>query len=238
MIAPRDRHVSRGDHRHTNTVDVYWRALDAGAAASDRYAGMLSREERARADCFRSAQDQQRYVVRHGVLRQLLGGYLACAPEDIRLSCNKFGKPSVESGDLRFNMAHSRDLALYAIARGLEIGCDLEYRDPRLASPAVAEHFFSPLERRMLRSLPRSSWEEGFFNCWTRKEAFVKARGEGLSFPLGKFDVSLVPDEAPALLRGGDGWSIRSFEPAPGFCAAIVAEGTSWELRLMGAASA
>ena len=107
-----------------------------------------------------------------------------------------FGKPCVAEGDLRFSLSHSRGLALYAVARGLEVGCDLEFRDPRLACGRVAERFFSPPELHALRSLPAERWAEGFFNGWTRKEAYVKARGLGLSLPLDSFAVTLAPRRA------------------------------------------
>jgi 4'-phosphopantetheinyl transferase len=137
---------------------------------------------------------------------------------------------------LRFNLAHCQGLALYAIAWGREVGVDLEYIRENLADQRIAERFFSPAEVETLRSLPEGVQREAFFHCWTRKEAFVKARGEGLSFPLDQFDVSLAPGEPAALLRTlGDPeeaarWSLRELFPGPGFVAAVAAAGHSWRL--------
>jgi 4'-phosphopantetheinyl transferase len=112
-------------------------------------------------------------------------------------------------------------VVLYVFARGCEIGCDIEWRRPGLAREEVAERFFSDRELQSLRAVPHNRWVEAFFNCWTRKEAFIKALGFGVSYPLKSFDVSLVPGEPPALLRGPLGWSLRSFEPLDGLQAAI-----------------
>ena len=101
-----------------------------------------------------------------------------------------------------------------------------------MATSAVAERFFSPLERVLLSSLPPDRWVEGFFNCWTRKEAYIKALGVGLSYPLDAFDVSLAPGEPAQLMRGCDGWSVQALEPAPAFAAAVVAAGFDWTLNL------
>jgi len=217
-------------------VELYWMALDPGVAERARFARVLSPDERQRAERFRFPRDRWRYVVRRGRLRELLAVRLGCTPAEVPLSCNGFGKPRVEpnsrlqSRDLRFSLSHSGGLALYAIADGVEIGCDIEWRAPTFGLEAAAERFFSPLEVRMLRSLPRDQWAAGFFNCWTRKEAFVKARGFGLSLPLNEFDVSLIPGEPAVLLRGGAGWSVRALEPIEGLHAAIVAEGSAWQL--------
>ena len=211
-------------------IDVYWFDLDH-ASVADCYA-LLDAAERARAARFRFERDRRRYVVRRGRLRTLLAGYLDHEPADVALTVDRFGKPALATGALRFNLSHSHGLALYAIAFGIEVGCDLERRDPRLAGADVAARFFSPGEVRALRALAPARRTEGFFNCWTRKEAYVKARGCGLSLPLDGFDVSLAPGEPAALLRGCDGWSVAAFAPAPDYHAAVVAAGSDWRLVL------
>jgi 4'-phosphopantetheinyl transferase len=213
-------------------VDVYWMDLDGPSVESMRFAAMLDSHEHARAKRFRFTEDRRRFVVRRGRLRELLSYYLECSPLQIRFSYNSFGKPAVDFADLRFNISHSHGIALYTIARGVEVGCDIERCDERFADERIAERFFSPREVLALRSLGRAAQIEGFFNCWTRKEAFVKARGQGLSLPLDSFEVSLAPGEPAAFLRGCDGWSIRSFKPAARYHAAVVAEGSVWELNL------
>jgi 4'-phosphopantetheinyl transferase len=219
------------DPEAETSIDVYVVDLDVDDSECGRFDDLIDRPERERVARFRFERDRQRYIRRRGMLRLLLARYLDCAPAKIEFLCNAFGKPFVvDQGNIRFNLAHSRGLALYAIARGREVGCDIEWRIPQLASPTVAAQFFSHVERRVLWSLPRNCWEEGFFNCWTRKEAFLKARGDGLLGSLDGFDVSLAPGEPASLLRGCDGWSVRSFEPLPRCHAAIVAEGTSFRL--------
>ena len=185
---------------------------------------MLSSEEHRRADRLHFAVDRRRYIVRRGRLRELLGRRLDCDPREVPITCNAFGKPRLEGSDVSFNLSHSRGVALVALTRGAEIGCDIEWQDRRVEIDKVAESFFSRREVDALRSLPERQQTEGFFNCWTRKEAFVKACGGGLSLPLDAFDVSLRPGEPVALLRGGSGWSIQAFQPRPGLHAAIVVE--------------
>lgn len=213
-------------------VDVHWIDLDAGTPDIGHWSDMLDIEERAQAQRFRFDRDRRHFIVRRGWLRELLSQRLERPPRDIRYSRNRFGKPSLLEGELSFNLSKSAGKALCVVASGLELGCDLELRNPGLATPDVAERFFSPLEQSWLSSLPADRWVEGFFNCWTRKEAYIKARGFGLSYPLDAFDVSLAPEEPAQLMRGCEGWSVQSFEPAPGFAAAVVAEGLDWALSL------
>jgi 4'-phosphopantetheinyl transferase len=198
--------------------------LDVDAAERARFEAMLTPEEHRRASEFRFDVDRRRYTVRRGRLREILADRLRCPPREIPLSCNAFGKPCIEGADLRFNLSHSSGVALYVVGRGAELGCDIEWRQPKLAVEDVAERFFSAQEVQSLRSLPHAQWVEAFFNCWTRKEAFIKALGLGVSYPLKAFDVSLAPGEPAALLRGPAGWSLGSFEPLPGLQAAVAVE--------------
>jgi 4'-phosphopantetheinyl transferase len=168
--------------------------------------------------------------VRHGKLRELLSGYLGNSPPQVRLLAGPFGKPCLAEGDLQFSLSHSHGIALFAVVRGREIGCDIEHRDARFACEQVASRFFSPIEARAFGSIPTARQTEAFFNCWTRKEAYVKARGLGLSLPLDSFDVTLAPSEPAALLRGCEGWSVKVFEPVPLYHAAVVAQGDDWRL--------
>jgi 4'-phosphopantetheinyl transferase len=201
----------------------------------------LSPDERARAERFYFQRDREHFIVARGLLRVILGRYLNTEPGQLQLCYNAYGKPalSCQSGShgLRFNLSHSHELALYAITRGREIGIDIERIRPDMVENQIAERFFSPCEVRALRSLPPSLQPVGFFNCWTRKEAYIKARGKGLSLPLDQFDVSLIPGEAAAVLRvSGDPqepsrWSPRELVPDPGYAGAVIAEGHDWRLR-------
>ena len=213
----------------TRLIDISWHDLDAEAGRAAQYWTWLSGEERVRAASFHSARDRWRYVVRHGLLREILALRLGGAPDRLAFVPNAFGKPTLDGGDLHFSLSHSRGLALIAIADG-EVGCDIEKRDPAFACADTAARFFAPAERQRLASLRPGDYCEGFFNAWTRKEAFVKALGCGLSHPLDSFEVSLAPGEPAQLLAGCDGWSVQSFAPHPLFHAAVVARGSDWQL--------
>jgi 4'-phosphopantetheinyl transferase len=203
------------------SVETYLVALDVDPATRIRYEAMLTPEERAHAAQFDFAAEAERYIVRRGKLRELIGVRLGCPPGDVPLIRTGLGKPRVQGSDLHFSLSHSGGVALYVFGRDSEIGCDIEWRRPELAKEGLAERFFSDRELQSLRAVPRSCWVEAFFNCWTRKEAFVKALGFGVSYPLKAFDVSLAPGEPAALLRGPLGWLLRSFEPLEGLQAAI-----------------
>lgn len=184
--------------------------------------GLLDAEERERAGRFRLERDRRRFVARRGQLRALLGEQLGRSPAGIAFDHNACGKPAVRGGgDLRFSVASSGPLGLCVIAHGIDVGCDVERREPALADRATAERLFAPGERSALAAMPPEQWLEGFFNCWTRKEAFVKALGLGMSHPLDSFEVSL--DAEAALLAPRRDCAMYAFEPAPGYHAAVVA---------------
>lgn len=204
-----------------SNVEFHLATLDVDPAERKNYEALLLPEELARANRFHFSIDAVRYIVRRGKLRELLAVRLGCQPREVSLTCNGFGKPRIRCSDLQFNLSHSGGIALYVLARDSDIGCDIEWRRPEFACEGVAERFFSARELESLRAVPRSRWVESFFNCWTRKEAFIKALGFGVSYPLKAFDVSLAPGEPAALLRGPLGWSLRAFEPLEGLQAAV-----------------
>lgn len=212
-------------------VDTYCVDVDTPEIDVDRYGVILSAEERDRAGQFRFERHRRRYVARRGILRELIGSYLDYDPAGVAFVHNAYGKPAIAQSDLRFNLSHSHGTALYVFCRHTDVGCDIERRDPKFAAEQIPERFFSPDEIRALRSLPLHEQTEAFFNCWTRKEAYIKAVGHGLSIALDSFDVSLAPSEPVALRRGCEGWSVQSFEPTLGFQAAVVAQGANWRLN-------
>lgn len=214
----------------TRLIDISWHDLDAEARRGAQHWTRLGGEERVRAASFHSARERWRYVARHGLLREMLAARLGRAPDALRFQINAFGKPALADGALGFSLSHSRGLALIAIGEG-EIGCDVEKRDPAFACAATAERFFSAGERRRLASLRPGDYCEAFFNGWTRKEAFLKALGCGLSRPLDSFEVSLAPGEPARLLQGCEGWSVASFTPLTLYQAAVVARGEDWQLN-------
>ncbi len=202
-------------------IEIHLAMLDVDPAQREKCEALLTPEERQRAARLHFQSHADRFVVRRGKLRMLLSDRLGCDAREVRLCCNNFGKPGVRGTELRFNLSHSGGVALYVFVRNTEIGCDIEWRRPDLAREEVAKQFFSDREVQALRAVPRSRWIEAFFNCWTRKEALIKALGLGLSYPLKAFDVSLAPGEPAALLRGPVGWSLYAFEPLAGLQAAI-----------------
>jgi 4'-phosphopantetheinyl transferase len=165
------------------------------------------------------------------VLRAILSCYSGIEPSELRFLYGERDKPRLadETGGkwLRFNVSHSHGRALYAVTRGREVGIDLEHIRPGKDHAALAERFFSPREASTFLALPAELQTEAFYLCWTRKEAYIKARGDGLYLPLNRFDVSLIPGEPAALLRAQDQerWSLHALTPWPDYAAALVVEG-------------
>ncbi|MCC6488135.1 MAG: 4'-phosphopantetheinyl transferase superfamily protein [Candidatus Hydrogenedentes bacterium] len=213
-----------------------WRArLDQPAAIIERFWTTLSADEQERAARFHFPGGRDSYVVGRGVLRELLGHYLGMQPCNVSFAYSDHGKPALAEGcgslGLRFNLAHSGRLALYGFVLDHLIGIDIEKNRPDFAGQRIADRFFSPRESEALRKLPKEQREEAFLNCWTRKEAYIKARGEGLSFPLDAFDVSLKPGEPAALLathgnpHEASRWSMFALHAEEGYAAALAVEG-------------
>ena len=231
-----ERFILKGDEVHI------WRAcLDQEASLIQALSDVLTPDELDRARRFHFQKDRDRFIVARGALRHILSGYLKTAPDQLRFSYNQYGKPALseEGGDgsLSFNISHSHALALYGIARGRNIGLDVELLREDFASEEIAASFFSPSEVASLRALPSEQQTIAFFNCWTRKEAYIKARGEGFSHPLDRFTVSLAPGEAASLLSAEDDpretsrWSLVELSPGAGYVAALAVEGQASPLR-------
>lgn len=193
---------------------------------------LLDDEELARARRFRFERDRDHFITARALLRRCLGRYLDLAPGAVRFVYGLHGKPAlVDAGAaVTFNVSHSHGVALFAFSTGRQLGVDVEQICEDRAGPQIAERFFSLREAATLRSLPAECRTAAFFRCWTRKEAFIKAIGEGLSHPLDRFDVSLAPDEPAALLRvEGDEtapktWAMYDLPPIPGFASALAVE--------------
>jgi len=219
-----------------NEIHLWRASLDCEAAVLRGLEAILAPEEKSRAAKFVFARDRDHFITARGILRELFGEYLHHAPATVEFGYGAQGKPtlggSVSHSSLRFNLSHSHGLAVYAFSMGREVGVDLEPIRPDFATQDIAKRFFAPAEVEELQSLPPELRAEGFFLCWTRKEAYIKARGEGLQIPLDSFRVSLTPGE-PESLKSHDSsrWSLRAFQPAEGFAGAVVGEGQDWKLR-------
>jgi len=220
---------------------VWCASLEQSSSRVEACWNALAPDERERAGRFRYEKDRRRFIIARGVLRDILGRYLKCPPAQVSFSYNQYGKPalSYENEDvrLRFNMSHSHEVALYALTREREVGVDVEWLREDFASSEIAERFFSRREVVLLGGLAPGLRTDGFFNCWTRKEAYIKALGEGLSHPLDRFAVSLAPGDPARFLSIDDDpreierWSLVELHPSEGYAAALVTEGIMRELR-------
>nr|VFJ65439.1 MAG: 4'-phosphopantetheinyl transferase [Candidatus Kentron sp. DK] len=234
MPSPVLWHPGPGDPVPPGAGIHIWRVrLDRPSGEVERLRAFLAEEERLRAERFYFPEHRRHFIVARGVLRVLLGRYLRQPPGKIRFAYNRYGKPFPDPDDgFRFNLSHSGGMALYAFARRGEIGIDMEWMGRGVGEmEQIAERFFAPREARTLLGLPAPERKAGFFRCWTRKEAYVKARGRGLSIPLDRFEVALAPEEEPRLLVNhddpgdADRWSMHSFVPEKDYIAALVVEG-------------
>ena len=218
-----------------------WRVdLQATAGAEDQWSAVLSPDEKARAARFHFEIHRQYYTAGRAVLRQVLAGYLAADPKELMFTYSPKNKPALggahaESG-LTFNVSHSGDIALFAVTRHRQVGVDVEHIRHDFDTAAIANRFFSSVEQEQLAALPFEQRHDAFFRCWTRKEAYIKATGEGLSLPLHQFDVSFAPHNQNALLATrpdqaeSKRWSLRDVEVKLGYAGALCVSGTGWNL--------
>jgi 4'-phosphopantetheinyl transferase len=228
-------------HRSLNKIELgedeahIWRAsLTQDPATLSELAALLAPDERRRADNYHRAVDRDRYIVARGVLRKLISIYLPISPGVLKFTYNDYGRPEIASHlndhNLIFNLSHSNELVLYGFRFDGGLGIDIEFIREDFASFEIAEHFFAAAEVAALRALSPEQRVKGFFNCWARKESYIKAIGKGVSFPLDRFTVSLAPDEPPALLRVEDDdrerdrWEMHELRPGDGYAGAVILE--------------
>lgn len=219
-------------------VHVWRVSLPPVAPSLATLEGALSAEERARALSFRSRGQRAEFVAGRGVARQVLAGYLGVELRHVRFGHGRNGKPSLDMDGrgraLRFNISHSSGVVLVAVGRGREVGVDVEQVRAGLDEDMLAERFFSPAEIAALKALGPRARRVAFFACWMRKEAYLKATGEGLLHPLSAFSVSVTPGEdQPFLDVAGERaeavrWSLRNIEVGEGLAAAVAVEGSDW----------
>lgn len=224
QLAPQEIHVWCAD-----------RATQAFPLES--FAALLSTEEQQRAARFRFATDQEQFLIARALLRILLGRYLQQPPAALHFGYGAQGKPwLLDESDLRFNVAHSGDLILYAVRKEREVGIDVEWMRTEPSYEMIAEQFFAPAEVAALRAVPLAAQPQVFFNIWTRKEAFIKARGEGLSFPLDAFAVSWEAQQPITLEvyqfpRESKRWKLYPLNPKAEYVGALAAEGEGHQLQ-------
>jgi 4'-phosphopantetheinyl transferase len=214
-----------------------WRARrDEGSEPLQRCQELLSPDEKERARRFAIDGARRDFIVSRGILRELLAGYLNTRPSDIVLSYGIHGKPYVSLGetecDVHFNVSHSKGFAVFAFCLHAEVGVDVEWIRAEFPGREIAERFFSGREVAALGKLAPERSSAAFFTCWTRKEAYVKARGGGLQIPLRSFSVGLEENEEQQLVdEAGKEWSVYPVEPDAGFAAAVAVEGKDWRLK-------
>lgn len=217
-------------------LQVWLVDLDLPPLATARLDAHLSPDERRRADRFRFEVHRRRFATGRGLLRELLGRILDADPAGLRFEYSEKGKPSLAGmADLRFNLSHSQNGALIAVARGRELGVDIEAVRPLDDAPMLVERFFAPSERRVFAEVPEAKRLACFYTGWTRKEAYVKARGDGLSLPTTAFEVEIAPGSDARLVRFEREpeevvrWSLAGLEPADGFLGALAVDRASAE---------
>jgi 4'-phosphopantetheinyl transferase len=216
-------------------VHVWLAALDCEPALLERLQSTLNDKEHARAARFKVARDRDRYATAHGTLRVILGRYLEVRPADIVLDADPRGKPRLRlrpsDPPLAFSLSHSQGLGLIAVSR-TEIGVDIEQVHATVADE-LAERVLSSSEFAKWRKLPPAERADAFYRAWTSKEAYVKARGDGLQFPLKEVEVLLGPGQRERLVcEDGRRWSLRLIRPAVGYVAAVVVESTNPRLHV------
>jgi len=226
----------------SHQVDVWRIRLDVPNDLLGTLEKMLSADESERAARFYFPIHKDRFIAAHGCLRDILARYLDLDPRTLSFATNDYGKPHLSEVSskhgLEFNLSHSRDFALIAVTRDRAVGVDVEYLREEDSREEIASRFFSEREVSDLRSLPPEQRETAFFNCWTRKEAYIKAHGLGLSLPLDSFDVSLILGE-PAILRAtrpdpleAARWTMKHLEVQLSYVGAVAVEGRDLEFRL------
>ncbi len=230
-------HTASGDERLDRAQVHVWRAdLPTQAACVEHVQDVLSADERARAERYPLAENRRRFVAARALLRHVLSRYADCPPDQLCFAYGEHGKPHLvgPSNPLEFNMSHSGDVVLYAVARGRAVGVDVEQQRARSNYMRIAERFFSIEEYEALNALPAADQPRAFYRCWTRKEAYVKARGDGIAAGLDTFSVSL--DERAAILRSDEGasetarWNMSSLQLGDGYVGALCSEGAECDI--------
>lgn len=219
-----------------------WRAsLLQPEALLQKMEATLSAEEFARASRFQFEKHRRRFVLGRGFLRDVLRRYLEARADQIVFAYQTHGKPrlaeAINPKNIRFNLSHAEELWVCALTCGREAGVDVEHLHEIPEAETLAQRFFAKAEAESFCALPEHEKRRAFFNCWTRKEAFIKALGEGLSHPLHRFEVSFLPGAPAALLRTAPDadeaarWSMFAFEPAENYVAAVVVAGKDFETK-------
>ncbi len=226
---------------HDDEIHIWLASYKMFHAQLPELRGLLTIDEAEKAARFRFEKDRERFIVTHSLLRKLLAGYTSTSPTQLVFQHNAYGKPALSSyhqeGPLHFNLSHSQDLIVYAFTFIRNIGIDIEYIRTDIEHEQLARHYFSPFERAELQHLPPSLRQQAFFDCWTRKEAYIKARGLGLSLALDSFDVTIRPNAPVELLASRESaqettrWRFAPLPMHSDYAGTVVTEGQDWQMR-------
>ena len=237
-----DGPILSSDQVHIWSISYEWLG-----ANSTCFAQTISWDERARAERYRFLEDRSRFVIRRGILRMILGRYLSVEPSHIKLDYGPYGKPHLagefDSDSLQFSLAYSHELVVYAFARKCQVGIDVERIQPLPDIEQISAQFFTTRENRKINELDGLAKLLAFYHCWTRKEAYVKAIGAGLTYPMNQLEVSVDPNEPAQLLwaekhpQAATQWSLKSFAPADDYVSALAIKGHQWHFVQVNAIS-
>jgi len=225
----------------SDRVDVWFVPLQSPQQNYEQLLQALSGDERKRAARFYFDVHRKRFVIGRAMLRTILSRYLGIAPAEIRFDYGAHGKPILAGADLArslsFNASGSNDLAVYGVTRDREIGIDVEWMEPDRSCDRIVERFYAEGEKQAYREVGAAERRTAFFQSWTRKEAYIKAIGDGLSRPLNSFELSLAPGTPPCVIRddrdpdAASRWTMRDLQPGQPYAGALVISGSNWELQ-------
>src|SRR5262249_11993041 len=219
--------------RH-EAVDVWRASLLLKPESIVAMRRLLSPDEIATEGRFYFEEHRRRYVIARAALRTILAHYLPSSARELRFCYGRYGKPvltkEVNVNQLQFNLSHSHEIAIFAIARGRAVGIDVEYIRNTTSVDEIVDRFFAPNETTAFGASSKATKLENFYASWTCKEAYLKARGLGLSFPLARVRLPRMFDAKQPHQMGSGNWSVVNFSPASNYLAALVAAGTGWNL--------
>ena len=213
------------------TIEVWLAPLDISTHQLQQCSMLLSRDEQMRVERLYFERDRRRYTVARAMLRVLLAGHVGMAPGEIPFQVGPHGKPYVADAPVHFNLSHSGERAIYAISRSCVPGVDIEFIDRTIDHDGVAQRFFSAREFSELRRIPAAGRKRAFFACWTRKEAVMKATGDGMRMALDQIEVTVDPDGQPRLLstpgeQTAD-WTLHTVDAGSSYVATVAAHRAS-----------
>lgn len=209
-----------------NEIHIYQSYINKPPSETDNFRNILSQDELQKADRYKFDSDRNNYITCRAILRNILSQYTDFSPEDINFSYTDKGKPYLKNNEINFNVAHSNNYAVYALIKEKEVGIDLEFLREIPDALKIASRYFSSSEITDLKKISDAKLDRAFLNCWTRKEAFIKATGDGLSYPLSDFSVSLDSDLPEILLikkkpNEIKKWSLYDVEVEAGYISSL-----------------